>query len=124
MKSRYQGTCMNCKERLEQQHVFQGVIICENCFKMVSHTIERTKKELHMLFLVYTDMIRAALVKGEFRPSPLPPDGRMRPSELSKALQEMGRKRDATQEAKATGDGAVRPLRREEDRPDGAVQDR
>lgn len=69
MKSREQLTCTNCKERLnDKKQVFQGVIICDNCYKLVSHAIKRTQGELKMLFLVYTDMIRVGLLKGEFRP--------------------------------------------------------
>lgn len=115
MKSGRQNVCTNCKSVLKQQHVFQGVIVCEDCFKMVSHTIEKTKKELSMLFLVYTDIVRAALVKGEFRPPTMPPDGRMAPSELSKALQQVGQRRhDASKTTEESGRGSVHPLRSNE----------
>lgn len=69
MKSREQLICTNCKERLNgKKQVYQGVIICDNCYKLVSHAIKKAQGELKMLFLVYTDMIRVGLLKGEFRP--------------------------------------------------------
>jgi hypothetical protein len=91
VKSREQLICTNCKASLEdKKQVFQGVIICDNCYKLVSHAIKRTQGELKMLFLVYTDMIRVGLLKGEFRPPVMPPPGKtMPPSELAKALQAM-----------------------------------
>ena len=91
MKSRDQLICTNCKESLNgKKQVFQGVIICDNCYKLVSHAIKRTQGELKMLFLVYTDMIRVGLLRGEFRPPVMPPPGKtMPPSELAKALQKM-----------------------------------
>lgn len=91
MKSREQLICTNCKENLSgKRQVFQGVIVCDNCYKLVSHAIKRTQGELKMLFLVYTDMIRVGLLKGEFRPPVMPPPGKsMPPYELAKALKEM-----------------------------------
>jgi hypothetical protein len=91
MKSRDQMICTNCKAPLNGvRHVFQGVIICDNCHKLVSHAIKRTQGELQMLFLVYTDMIRVGLLKGEFRPPPMPSPGKsMPPSELAKSLASM-----------------------------------
>ena len=94
MKSREQGICTNCKDPLnDKRQVFQGVLICDNCFKLVSHAIKRTRGELKMLFLVYTDMVRVGLLKGEFRPPVLPSSGKsMPPKELAKALQEMAKR--------------------------------
>jgi len=94
MKSREQGTCTNCKDPLNsKRQVFQGVLICDNCYKLVSHAIKRTQGELKMLFLVYTDMVRVGLLKGEFRPPVLPSSGKsMPPQELAKALQEMAKR--------------------------------
>jgi hypothetical protein len=94
MKSKEQLICTNCKESLnDNRRIFQGVLICENCYKLVSHAIQRTQKELKMLFLVYTDMIRVGLLKGEFRPPVMPPAGKKLPhSELAKAMQEMAKK--------------------------------
>ena len=81
-------TCMNCNELLQKEsHTFQGVVICHSCFQMVNHFIQRTKNELDMLFLVYTDMLRTALIKGELRPPKAPSNGQnMPPIELSKAF--------------------------------------
>jgi len=93
MKSREQTVCTNCKEQLDgKRQVFQGVVICGNCYKLVSHSIKKTQGELKMLFLVYTDMIRVGLLKGEFRPPVMPAPGKtMPPSELAKAMQEMAK---------------------------------
>ena len=70
------GTCMNCKAAIDgAPRIFQGVLICDNCFKIVSHFVARTKSELQMVFLAYTDMLRVALVRGELRPPPAAPRG-------------------------------------------------
>lgn len=129
MKSRYIDTCVNCKAKLpEKPFVFQGVVICENCFKIVSHCVQRTKKELNMLFLVYTDMLRAALVKGELRPPPAAPEGQeMPPAEFSKAftrlVEKMGGQHAKAEEA-PNGQGRVPKLRVDDRGPDGEVPDR
>lgn len=122
MKQHYQGTCTNCGKKLTQQHVFQGVIICTDCFKMVSHALERTKAELQMLVTVYTDMIRVALVQGKFRPPPAVPAGEMMPPmELSRAFERLA-KRTGVKDAQAASEGEVQELRDGDDRPDGEVQ--
>lgn len=113
MKSRYQGTCTNCSKALPKQFVFQGVVICEDCYKIVSHVVQRTKRELSMLFLVYTDMLRAALIKGELRPPVLPPDaGKGMPlTELTQAIKNMGGGNGKDQRPAAGRRGDVPPLR-------------
>lgn len=120
MKSKEQLICTNCKDPLRgKRHVFQGVIICDNCFKLVSHAIQRTQKELKMLFLVYTDMIRVGLLKGEFRPPVMPPAGKKLPhSELAKAMQEMAKKGLGDEGA---SQDTVHPLRRDQVNADGKV---
>lgn len=120
MKSSDQLICTNCKARLmDKRHVFQGVIICNDCFKIVSHTIKRTQEELKMLFLVYTDMIRVSLLKGEFRPPVMPPSGKKLPQEeLAAALRQMaekGKKHGANRES------GVSELSGDAGRPDGEV---
>jgi hypothetical protein len=124
MKSSYQGTCTNCKKRLKRQQVFQGVVICDDCFKMISHVIKRTKKELSMLFLVYTDMLRVSLLKGEFNFSPAV-DGEMPPVELAKALQQVAKKmekKDGSATKGTDGEGAVPELQLDDDSADGEVR--
>lgn len=121
MRSRRQGNCANCAKPLAQQHVFQGVIICEDCHKLVSHALQRTQTELKMLFTVYTDMIRAALVQGKFRPPPAVPAGQqMPPIELSKAFDRLA-DRVGGKDASATSKSGVPKLRDETSRPDGEV---
>lgn len=122
MKQQYRANCTNCGKQLEKQHVFQGVIICTDCFKMVSHALQRTQNELKMLITVYTDMIRAALVQGRFRPPPAVPAGEMMPPmELSRAFDRLA-KRTGAKDAQATSESEVQPLRDGEDSPDGEVQ--
>jgi len=129
MKSRFIDTCMNCGERLpEPPHVFQGVLICKDCYKMVSHFVEKTKKEMQQLFLVYTDMLRVALVKGELRPPPAPPGKEMPPLELAKAFQRLvekiGGARDNASK-RAHGNGQVCEVRVDNERdPNGETPSR
>lgn len=75
-------TCMNCRRAIEgKPSVFQGVVICSDCFMIVSHVVKRAQTELRLLFLTYTDLLRVALVKGELRP-PVLPDGKTMPKEV------------------------------------------
>jgi len=120
------GTCQNCKQPLpESPRVFQGVIICHDCFKIVSHYIQRTQNELKMLFTVYTDMLRVALVKGELRPPPAPPPGKeMPPKAFSDAFKKMAERFGGLhgQEEKGTdGEGQVSELRLDDGGPSGGV---
>jgi len=122
MKSKESLICTNCKEHLNgKRQVFQGVIICDNCYKLVSHAIKRTQEELKMLFLVYTDMIRVGLLKGDFRPPVLPsPDKSMPPSELAKALRQMAIGGESAKDS----DCPVRLVREDQNHSDGEVRDR
>lgn len=117
-----QLVCTNCRERLGgRKQVFQGVIICDNCYKMVSHSIKRTQEELKMLFLVHTDMIRVGLLKGEFRPPVLPPPGRKMPKEeLAKAFRELAKRGE--EHGRKSG-GAVPGVQSDQENPDGEVRD-
>ena len=128
MKSRQINTCMNCGSSLpDPPHVFQGVLICSDCFKIVSHCIQKTKAELNMLYTVYTDMLRVALVKGELRPPPAAPDNKeMPPLEFTKAFQRLSQKYGGLHGNETTGtDGQdkVPALRDDEHDTDGAVDD-
>ena len=118
MKSGYQGTCTNYGEQLKQQYVFQGVIVCSDCYKIVSHTVAKVKKELQMLFLTYTDMLRVALVRGEMRPAVLPkdsPQGTSREDFIS-AIKDLGAKHgNALQRAVSQSD--LPPLQSGENNP-------
>jgi len=129
VKSRYVDTCINCKSKLpEKPFVFQGVVICENCFKVVSHCVQKTKKELNMLFLVYTDMLRAALVKGELHFPPAVPEGQEMPvAEFSRAFTRLVEKiggRNAQTEKGPNGKGQVPELRVDDRDADGQVPHR
>jgi hypothetical protein len=102
-----------------KRQVFQGVIICDNCYKLVSHAIKRTQGELKMLFTVYTDMIRVGLLKGEFRPPVMPAPGKTLPqSELAKAMQEMAKRGDDNAQ---NSKGPVPDVSGDKDDTDGAV---
>lgn len=122
MRSHYQGTCTNCGKRLDKQHLFQGVIICEDCLKMVSHALQKMQNELKMLVTVYTDMVRAALVQGRFRPPPaVPPGQEMPPKELTRAFDRLIN-RMGVSDAQTRSKSEVPKLRDGEDHQDGAVQ--
>lgn len=126
MKSRFIDTCVNCGNKLPHPpRMFQGVLVCGDCYKIVSRCVERTQKELQMLFLVYTDMLRVALVKGELRPPPMPPAGKtMPPLELSRAFARMaenvGGSNDKAEEG-PNGQGAMSALRSRSASRDGEV---
>jgi hypothetical protein len=114
--SQFIDDCLNCGNKLPNPpKVFQGVLICDGCFKIVSHCVQRTKQELNMLFTVYADMLRVALVKGELRPPPPAPAGKtMPPAELTRAFKRMAQKfgglHDGAPEERPDGEGGVRTL--------------
>lgn len=122
MQSKDRLVCTNCQTSLAgKRQVFQGVIICDNCYKMVSHSIKRTQEELKMLFLVYTDMIRVSLLKGEFRPPVLPPSGKKLPQEeLVGAFRELAKRGE--EHGRKSG-SAVSSMQRDQENPDGEVRD-
>ena len=126
MKSRRKLYCTNCKEGMPKQYVFQGVIICEKCHAIVSRCVERARRELEMLFLTYTDMMRVALVKGEMNFPSLPKGTRMPRGAMEAALQEAAKRIGGMNgEGPATeGQGAVHPLRGSEVDSSGKVPDR
>jgi hypothetical protein len=126
MKSRRQLYCTNCKEGMPKQYVFQGVVICEKCFTIVSRCVERAKKEMEMLFLTYTDMLRVALVKGEMNFPVLPKGTRMPRSEMEAALQAAASRigGDNAQGPPSQGEGDLHIMRGFEIGPDGEVQRR
>lgn len=114
--------CVNCGDEIDRPHVWQGVTICENCFKIVSHVIKKTKEEMQQVFLLYTDMLRVALVKGELRP-PVLPKGKQMPQDVFRdALKGVAEKlgaRDGTQTKPSNGNGRV-PVVRDEAQGDDA----
>lgn len=59
--------CMNCKKH-PSITVFEGVMICEDCSKMVQVILDRRKKELVMLGTLYRDKLRLTLLEGKLRP--------------------------------------------------------
>lgn len=124
MKSRYQTACTNCKAPLPKQFVFQGVVICERCHKIVSHLVQRSRKELEMLFLTYTDMLRVALIKGEMNFPVLPKSKRMPGNEMQRALHEMALKIGEEHEGERSAPDSDHPLSalwRATTDPNGAV---
>ena len=75
-----------------------------------------------MLFLVYTDMIRVGLLKGEFRPPVMPPPGKtMPPSELARELRGMVARGGDNEK---NGNSSVLELPGEENDTDGEVYGR
>lgn len=120
--------CINCGDKIDRPHVWQGVTICENCFKIVSHVIAKTKEEMQQVFLLYTDMIRIALVKGELRPPKMPTQKTMPTNVFRDALKNAADKlgvKDGTKTKPSNGNGRV-PVVRDEAQGDDAdsLQDR
>jgi len=100
-------------------------LICENCYKMVSHFVKRTQEELKMLFLVYTDLLRAALVRGELRPPPTAPGKEMPAHEFAKAFQQMAKKYggfNVNKTKRSDGESEVHPLRMDNRTTDGPAR--
>lgn len=113
------SACMNCKKKIDgAPSVFQGVIICQDCFTLVNHVINRTKNELKLLFLTYTDMLRVALIRGELRPPVLPKDKTMPKEALLNSLSQLREELRDRSKIQAS-EGEVRPLRDREIDPVG-----
>lgn len=105
--------CVNCREH-EAVSTFQGVLVCSNCFKIANHAVERAKKELAQLMVVYLDMVRICLVKGELRPPVLPEEGTMPLTEFKAGVRTVleRMKQDAKEESEqAEGDSQVPGVR-------------
>lgn len=104
--------CVNCHNTFEgRPHIFQGVMLCKACFRLVDHVISRAQRELKLLFLTYTDMIRVALVKGELRPPRLPSGKEMPKDALFKGLSKLREVIRADSQEVPADAGDVRPLR-------------
>jgi hypothetical protein len=104
--------CVNCREH-EAVSTFQGVLVCANCFKIARHAVERAKKELAQLMVVYLDMVRISLVKGDLRPPVLPEQGTMPLTEFKAGVRTVleRMKQDAKEAEQAQGDSEVPELR-------------
>lgn len=59
--------CANCKTKASAK-VFEGVMICEDCSKMVDVIIDRRRKELAVLETLYRDKLRVTLLEGKLSP--------------------------------------------------------
>lgn len=122
-----QGVCMNCREPITTApRTFQGVVICETCFRIVSRMVERTKNEMQMVFLAYTDMLRVSLVRGELRPPlAVPARQEMSKTSLAQAIQSLARKvgQHAEIGTETSGESSVPVVRSPENDSDGEVRD-
>lgn len=111
--------CINCGGTTDRSFSWQGLIICEECFKIVSHVIEKTKREMQQVFLLYTDMVRVALIKGELRPPVLPKEKTMPANvfqeALKRAAERLGEKH-GTKAKRSDSDSSVSEVR---DAPQG-----
>lgn len=106
-------TCVNCGNQIGQQFVFQGVIVCGDCYKIATHYLQRTQTELQMLVTTYIEMLRVALIKGQLRPPKLPP-GECPRRQLTKAFQQLAEEINANAAAEASpSDGTVQGVRSE-----------
>lgn len=111
-------TCLNCGCEIGQQFTFQGVVICGDCFKMVSHFLQRAQTEMKLLFLTYTDMLRVSLIRGQLRPPKLPDKGMSMPrAEFLKAMvRQMAEIHHEDSAPEATnGNGTVQTVRSSEE---------
>jgi len=115
--------CVNCHEK-EAVNSFQGVLVCGDCFKIAAHSVGRAKKELAQIMMVYLDMIRIALVKGELRPPVLPEGGAMPLTEFKAGMRTVleRMKQDAKEAEEAEGEGEVPELRNGPHHSERAVQ--
>jgi hypothetical protein len=115
--------CVNCRER-EAVITFQGVLVCSDCFKIATHSVDRAKKELAQLMMVYLDMVRIALVKGELRPPVLPEERTMPLTEFKAGMRTVleRMKQDAKEAGQAKGEGEVPELRNDPHHSERAVQ--
>jgi hypothetical protein len=117
---------MNCKAVLQTApKTFQGVVICDDCYRIVSRMVEKTKSEMQMVFLAYTDMLRVALVRGELRPPSAPPSGQMPAADLASAVKRLVENhggRNGQQEVGTPSDSQVPGVRGNQDDPDGEVR--
>jgi len=106
--------CINCGCVIGQQFLFQGVVVCGDCYKIASHYLQRTKTELQMLVQTYMEMLRVALIKGQLRPPRLPA-GELPRRQFTKAFQQLLEEITDADRAKKTtnGDGTVQGLRSE-----------
>jgi len=107
-------TCINCGNNMDRQFIFQGVVVCGDCYKIASHYLQRTKTELQMLVQTYMEMLRVALIKGQLRPPRLP-EGELPRRQFTKAFQQLLEEVDANHTEKATpSDSAVPAVRSQE----------
>ena len=71
-----QGTCINCDGALlASPKVFQGLVICDTCNKIVEHRLKKVRAELQMVFQTYLETIRIALIKKQMHLPTLPKIG-------------------------------------------------
>jgi hypothetical protein len=66
--------CVNCKSTIDDKAVFgfQGLQICGTCAVMVKRTLEKTQQQMDFMMRMYHEVLRVALLKGEFRFPELP----------------------------------------------------
>lgn len=107
-------TCINCGCMIGRQFVFQGVVVCGDCYKIANHYLHRTKAELQMLVQTYMEMLRVALIQGKLHP-PRMPAGEVPRRQFTKAFQQLLEEiTNADRTKKATdGDGTVQGMRSE-----------
>ena len=121
LKGHLQTICTNCEESLGgQPKVFQGVILCVRCHKITTHMLERAKMEVNAILITYVESLRVACLRKQMRPPIIPRDVSMPPSELKRAMQNLGGSfaNSARQTESRSG---VRPLRGENNGADGEV---
>lgn len=59
--------CMNCKKN-PSVAIFEGVMICNDCNRIVEVVLERRRRELAALDKLYRDKLRVTLLEGKLSP--------------------------------------------------------
>lgn len=89
-KGTLQGqTCTNCGKLLTQAddvHMFQAVVCCQICHKIVQTKLERADTLLRNVLTIYRDTLRQALIKRQANLPTLPKEDTMPMPDLAAAM--------------------------------------
>jgi NMD protein affecting ribosome stability and mRNA decay len=66
--------CVNCGASRPPK-LWEGLPVCENCYKIVDHAWARARRETDMMLSLYREALRESLASGNLRPPVLPGEG-------------------------------------------------
>lgn len=118
------GTCINCGVELYTFDVrfFQGVMVCPTCCRIAERKAKQAKDELQMIYNVYVDMLRVALIRKELHLPQLPTDNSMPMVELKKAIeQQLGAQNANCSTERTASQDPMQALRMGKQHPHGKV---